>query len=151
MAVIDFTWLNSHTWHFIEFYWVLLGFTGFYWVLLGFNEFYWVLLGFTWFYRVLPSFTEFYWVLFQRAVQRPRPSVCCWLFAVDELDLSSDLERWGHQNNQRLKSKEKKEDETNKKNKDVVGSFRVAVANWTPEARPTDQWAFGKKTKSTKK
>ena len=31
----------------VEFYWVLLGFTGFYWILLGFTGFYWVLPGFT--------------------------------------------------------------------------------------------------------
>ena len=54
----------------VEFYWVLLGFTGFYWILLGFTGLYWVLLGFTGFYwvllgitGVLLDFTGYYWVL----------------------------------------------------------------------------------------
>ena len=54
----------------MEFYWVLLGFTGFllgftgfYWVLLGFTEFHGVLLGFTGFHGVLLGFIGFYWIL----------------------------------------------------------------------------------------
>ena len=43
-------------------YWVLLGFTGFYCVLPDFTGFYRILLGFTGFYRILLSFTGFYWV-----------------------------------------------------------------------------------------
>ena len=53
----------------IEFYWVLLGFTGFYLVLLGFIRFYWVyssvaglIVGFIRFNLELPSFTGFHWV-----------------------------------------------------------------------------------------
>ena len=56
-------------------YWVILDFTGFYWVLLRFTglylDFTWILRGFTLFYLILlgfywvwPSVTGFSWVLF---------------------------------------------------------------------------------------
>ena len=53
---LGFSWV----FHWGNFYWVLLGFTGFYCVLSSFTGCYWNLVGFTGFYLVL---LDFYWVL----------------------------------------------------------------------------------------